>query len=420
MRDDALTVTFPERSAPKVTLMGSTWRTSRTACLTAGGVLVALFAAALPLSGLACQNLNASGGSVPVWASAAFAAVGLVLAWRKPANLVGWIMLGSAFFFAVSEDASYYTVADYGLRHGDLPLGAVALFAQPGWAPGIAALGLLVLVFPDGRVPSARWRWLVWAYLAVATLWIAATVVVTVGALIHHRTQVDSGGNLLLLSGSDPAAGWYNVLQSLYFPLLVVCWLASITSQALSFRRSSGIRRQQLKWLLTGSAVTFAGLGVAVLVSGARTALPAMVIAFLGLPVSIGVAVLRYRLFDIDRIVSRTLAYAIVTGLLVGVYAGLVLLTTEVFGFHTPVAVAASTLVAAALFSPVRRRVQRAVDRRFNRARYDAERTVAAFADRLRDAVNIDAVRDDLAGTAHQALEPAHLSVWVSGPSPGG
>ena len=138
------------------------------------------------------------------------------------------------------------------------------------------------------------------------------------------------------------------------------------------------------------------------------------VIGFLALPVSIGVAVLRYRLFDIDRIVSRTLAYAIVTGLLVGVYAGLVLLTTEVFGFHTPVAVAASTLAAAALFTPVRRRVQRLVDRRFNRARYDAETTVAAFADRLKDAVNLDAARDDLAETVHQALEPAHLSVWVS------
>jgi hypothetical protein len=139
-----------------------------------------------------------------------------------------------------------------------------------------------------------------------------------------------------------------------------------------------------------------------------------MVIFFLALPVSIGVAVLRYRLFDIDRIVSRTLAYAIVTGLLVGVYAGLVLLTTQVFGFHTPVAVAASTLAAAALFTPVRRRVQRVVDRRFNRARYDAETTVSAFADRLKDAVNLDAVRDDLAGTVHSALEPAHLSVWVS------
>jgi hypothetical protein len=380
-----------------------------------GVVLLALFAAAVPLSGLAHQNLNAGGGSVPVWVSAAFAATGWVLAFRRPANPLGWIMLGSAFFFALSEDASYYTVADYGLRHGDLPLGGLALLAQPGWAPGIVLLGLLVLVFPDGRLPSSRWRWLVAAYAAVAALWMAGAVVITVGALADHHTQVDSGGNLLLLGGRDPAAGWWNVLQDLFFPLLIACWLASIASQALSFRRSSGERRQQLKWLLAGSAATLVALGLAALLRGVPWLSDVIgVIGFLALPVSIGVAVLRYRLFDIDRIVSRTLAYAIVTGLLIGVYAGLVLLTTEVFGFHTPVAVAASTLAAAALFTPVRRRVQRLVDRRFNRARYDAETTVAAFADRLKDAVNLDAARDDLAKTVHQALEPAHLSVWVS------
>ena len=380
-----------------------------------GGVLLALFAAAVPLSGLARQNLNAGGGSVPVWVSAAFAAAGWVLAFRRPANPLGWIMLGSAFFFALSEDASYYTVADYGLRHGDLPLGAVALLAQPGWAPGIVLLGLLILLFPDGRLPSSRWRWLAAAYAAVAALWMAGVVVLTVRALADHRTQVDSGGNLLLLSGHDPAAGWWNLVQSLFFPLLFACWLASIASQALSFRRSSGERRQQLKWLLAGSAATLVALGLAALLRSVPWLSDVIgVVGFLALPVSIGVAVLRYRLFDIDRIVSRTLAYAIVTGLLVGVYAGLVLLTTEVFGFHTPVAVAASTLAAAALFSPVRRRVQRLVDRRFNRARYDAEATVAAFADRLKDAVNLDSARDDLAQTVHEALEPAHLSVWVS------
>ena len=122
----------------------------------------------------------------------------------------------------------------------------------------------------------------------------------------------------------------------------------------------------------------------------------------------------RVRLYDIDRIISRTLVYAIVTGLLVGVYALLVLLTTQVFRVHTPVAVAASTLASAALFNPVRRRVQQAVDRRFNRARYDADQTIAAFAARLKDAVDLDSVRDDLAGVVQQALEPAHVSVWIS------
>ena len=140
-------------------------------------------------------------------------------------------------------------------------------------------------------------------------------------------------------------------------------------------------------------------------------------VVFIGvaaLPVSIGVAILKYRLYDIDRIISRTLAYAVVTGLLVGVYAGLVLLATQVLGFHSTVAVAAATLAAAALFNPVRRRVQRLVARRFNRARYDADQTVAVFAARLKDAVDLDSVRGDLAGVVQQALEPAHVSVWVS------
>ena len=133
------------------------------------------------------------------------------------------------------------------------------------------------------------------------------------------------------------------------------------------------------------------------------------------IPVAIGVAVLRYRLYDIDRIISRTVAYAIVTGLLVGVYAGLVLLATQVLRVHTPVAVAVATLAAAALFTPVRRRVQRRVDRRFNRARYDADQIAAAFAARLKDTVDLSSVRDDLTGIVSRALEPAHVSVWISG-----
>jgi hypothetical protein len=133
------------------------------------------------------------------------------------------------------------------------------------------------------------------------------------------------------------------------------------------------------------------------------------------LPVGMGVAILKYRLYEIDRIISRTLAYAIVTGLLVGVYAGLVLLTTQVFRIHTPVAVAASTLAAAALFHPLRRRVQLVVDRRFNRARYDADQTVAAFAARLKDAVDLDSVCRDLTGVVTKALEPAHISVGLAG-----
>jgi hypothetical protein len=143
-----------------------------------------------------------------------------------------------------------------------------------------------------------------------------------------------------------------------------------------------------------------------------------LILGFAALPLSIGIGILKYRLYEIDRIISRTLAYAIVTGLLVGVYAGLVLLATHVLSLRTPVAVAASTLAAVALFSPVRGRVQRAVDRRFNRARCDADQTIAAFAARLKDAVDLASVETDLASVVHEALEPTHVSVWISQRSP--
>ena len=138
-----------------------------------------------------------------------------------------------------------------------------------------------------------------------------------------------------------------------------------------------------------------------------------LVIPTVGIPLACAVAVLKYRLYEIDRIISRTLAYAIVTGLLIGVYTGLVLLATQVFRFHAPVAVAASTLAAAALFTPLRSRVQRRVDRRFNRARYDADQTIGAFAARLKDVVDLDSVQSDLANVIYQVLEPTHVTVWI-------
>jgi hypothetical protein len=394
---------------------------SPATALIIGGLVLALSIAAVPLAGLARQNLNASGGSLPVWITVPLAAVGFVVAWRKPGNALGWVMLGAAAFGALSEDASFYTVADYGLRHGDLPLGWVALLAQPGWAPAIVLFGLAVLLFPDGQPPSSRLRWLVWAYAVVATLWIAGTVELTVGAIVSHHTQVDSGGNLLVLSGADPATRWWNLVQDIFFPLLLTGWLGSLAGQVLSYRRSSGDRRQQLKWLAGGVAAVLVGVvlnrtlseahgivGIAGSVAGAA--------GLLAFPVCMGVAIFRYRLFEIDRLISRTLAYALVTGLLVGVYAGLVLLATHVVSINGPVAVAGSTLAAAALFNPLRRRVQRLVDRRFNRARYDADQTVAAFAVRLKDAVDLDSVRYDLVIAVQQALEPAHVSVWMQPP----
>jgi len=385
-----------------------------------GAALLALAIAAVPLSRLAHQSLNSSGGSLPAWFSAAYGAVGLVVAWRKPGNPLGWIFLLVGLFSAIAEDASFYMVADYRLRHGSLPFGWAAVLTQPAWAPTIALLGVAVLLFPDGRPPSRRWRWVLWAYLAVAALWIGSAAVIAVGTLAGHDVRVDPAGNLVALSGNTAGPdAWFGVVQGVFFPLLTLCWLLSVAGQTVSYARSSGERRQQLKWLLAGAVAGAAGLGLGILLGGAGLPGPVRGIlaltGLLALPVSMAVAVFKYRLFDIDRILSRTLAYTIVTGLLVGVYAGLVLLATRVLTLHTPVAVAAATLAAAALFAPVRRHVQRLVDRRFNRARYDADRTVAAFAARLQDAVDLGTVRDDLLAVVSGSLEPVHLSIWITG-----
>ena len=201
----------------------------------------------------------------------------------------------------------------------------------------------------------------------------------------------------------------------------MVLSLGFIARQVLGWRRSSGENRQQLKWLAGGAAVAIISVIVAVpfSTSGTTTAVREWLdnlawSGFAALPVSMGVAILKYRLYDIDRIISRTLAYAVVTGVLVGGYAGVVLLATQVLSVSSPVAVAASTLAAAALFNPLRRWVQRAVDRRFNRARYDADRTIAAFAARLTGAIDLGTVQADLTSVVHQALEPAHVSLWIS------
>ena len=393
---------------------------SSAIALIGGGLVLALVVVDAPLARLAHQGLNASGGSSPVWFSAALGVVGFVVASRKPRNPLGWILLGGAMFSSLSQDASFYAVADYRLRHGTLPFGWVAVLAQPGWAAGIVLAGLAVLLFPDGRLPSPRWLWVLWLYLAAATVYLVGVLIASARAIAGHDIRVDASGNLLVLSHPTGSSAWWGVVEAIFLPLLAVCWTGSVVGQAASYRRSSGERRQQLKWLLAGSAIAGFGIPLAVWLStrhGILAGLAAGIagaVGLLGIPVCMGVAILRYRLFDIDRLVSRTLGYAIVTGLLVGVYAGIVLLATRVVSINEPVAVAGSTLAVAALFNPLRRRVQRAVDRRFNRTRYDADRTVAGFAATVQDAVDLDSVRDDLATVVQQALEPAHVSVWVN------
>jgi len=347
--------------------------------------------------------------------------VGFVVARRQPGNPLGWMLLALVALLLLSGVGADYAWLSYQVGH-HLPLAVVGVFLAPGWVWLFVTLPLVILLFPDGRLPSPRWRPVLWAYLAIAASWLVSIYAVTVQAIAAGEIHLVAGGDLRAVDDPAGSSAWLGSVEGLILPVLAMFWLAFVAGQVLAWRRADGERRQQLKWLMSGAAVCGAALAITVVMStldtSASPAVQAVIdvatIGIAALPASIGVAILKYRLYDIDRIISRTLGYAIVTGLLVGLYAGLVQLATRVLSFHSSVAVAASTLAAAALFNPLRRRVQLMVDRRFNRARYDADRTVAAFAARLKDAVDLDSVRDDLAGVVQDALEPVHVSVWVS------
>ena len=383
-----------------------------------GGVAVALLAALIPLSVLA-QLLGE--GVVALVIGVPCTAVGFVVARRQPRNPLGWLFLVIAIFLFVPTVGGDYAYLNYELGHR-LPFAAAGLAVDQLWSEGLALFIVAILLFPDGRLPSPFWRWALRVWCAVFMVLIVGLVVATAGALDAHPVRIDTSGGLVAI---DNPVGWFAVVNHGCLIILFVLSFAFIGRQVLSWRRSSGERRQQLKWLASGAAVSVASLVLAVIFASS-SGTSANVRQWLGnlawfglaaLPVSIGVAILRYRLYEIDRIISRTLAYALVTGMLIGVFGGLVLLTTDVLSLSSPVAVAASTLAAAALFNPLRQRVQRVVDRRFNRTRYNADRTVAAFAARLNDAVDVTAVRDDLTTVVQQTLEPAHVSLWISPPA---
>jgi hypothetical protein len=348
-------------------------------------------------------------------------AAGLVVARAQPRNPVGWLLLASALGLALGYAGGSYAVLIYRQGHRALPFGPVAVLLNLLWAPGIVTFGLIVLLFPDGRL-TRGWRRVMWAYLAVAGCWPAAIYAVAISTIAGHRIQLDSGGGLTVIDSPAGNAAWLGTLEQLILPLIVAFWVLILARQAARYRRATGEERAQLKWLLWGSIVFMLSGTVTVLASTLEPNPSAVVqvaevialVALNAFPLSIGVAILKYRLYEIDRVISRTLAYVIVTGLLVGCYAGVVALGTDVLPFRGSVAVAASTLVVAALFNPLRRRVQHAVDRRFNRARYDAELTVAAFAARLQDAVDPAAVQADLLGAVQRSLEPVHASGWLS------
>jgi len=361
------------------------------------------------------------------------AGTGRLITSRVPGNAIGWLLglIGLTVVFSLL--AEQYAVYGLATAPGSLPA-AKLVGSTAGGAAGLTVILLLVLVllFPDGRLPSRRWRPVLWAIFVVAVGWMAQG--------LQAGTRI-GGGLTNALNGAKasypnpvaiiPRYSFFSDLFAVIFVLGIITGLLVVAS-VFARRRHAGIeRRKQLAWLgYVGvmAAVWAAALTLASVIAPgpANGWLGTLLWSFLtltpvlGIPLACTVAVLKYRLYEIDRIISRTLAYAIVTGLLLGVYAGLVLLATQVLGFHRSVAVAVSTLVAAALFTPLRSRVQRLVDRRFNRTRYDADRTVAAFTARLKEAVDHEAVRADLLGVVQRSLEPAHVALWVQASSSSG
>ena len=339
----------------------------------------------------------------------AFATVGALLAWKKPGNPIGWLLSGSGLAYAVGGFSQLLIHFPRTRTLGNW-LGWT-------WLLGLGLCVLVVLLFPAGSLPSRRWRPVAWAAGAGLAGWVLGN------AFAPTITSADPHvPNPVGVTGAPGKI--FAVMVGASLALIAATGLAAVLSLVFRYRKAQAAERAQLRWLVYAGAlivVAFFADTVAEQITGPGTTANNLQNAVSSggaalIPVAIGVAVLRYRLYDIDRIISRTLAYAIVTGLLVGVYAGLVLLATEVLRFRTPVAVAAATLAAAALFTPVRRRVQSRVDRRFNRARYDADQIAAAFATRLKNTVDLGSVRDDLTGIVSRALEPTHVSVWISRP----
>ena len=382
-----------------------------SAAALAGGAMLLLAAALVALSFLARRP---GYPLLPIMIAIPTAAVGVLVARHQPRNPNGWLLLGIAAALLLSTAAGAYSLLIYHLGR-DLPLGPVGLVLYQLWSPALALFSLVILLFPDGHLPSPQWRWAVWAYGLLCGGYLALLIAVAVDAISGHRIRIDGYGGLTIV---DYPAGRFAVAQSIILVLTVVLGVGFAVRQLLSWRRSSGLRRQQLKWLMFGAAICVICAGLSVPGYSVSSGIWAWLNSFLSigvvaLPISIGVAILRYRLYEIDRLISRTVAYTAVTGLLIGVYAAVVTMAHAVVSFRSPLAVAVATLAAVALFNPLRHRVQRVVDRRFNRAHYDAEATIAAFAARMQDAADLDEVHRDLLTVAYQVLEPARISVWV-------
>ena len=355
----------------------------------------------------------------------AFPLVGALIASRRPRNPVGWILLADGLLWMTSDMLDSYSV--YGLaRPGSLPfpLGAAAINNWL-WVPSVGLLATYVfLLFPNGRLPSRRWRPLAWLSGVV----IAS---VSLGVALSPGPLEGLGG---FQNPFELLKPWMMPVFWAVLPLLPLCILASAASLVFRYRRSRGEERQQIKWI--AFAASFVGLSymIAMVLSfvfpseswfapGSPLWLDLVayeaLFSFVAIPIAVGVAVLKYRLYDIDRIINRTLVYGALTALLAATYFGGVTGAQAIFRTLTgqeeqpQLAIVVSTIVIAALFTPLRRRIQSFIDRRFYRRNYDARKTLESFSATLRDETDLKALNDELVGVVRETMQPAHVSLWL-------
>jgi hypothetical protein len=384
-------------------------------------IALGLLAFALNVAGLVLVALSgeSTGQLIRTMALLPTVAVGMLVAVRRPGNPLGWLLLEAGLLFSVNAGSVAYSILDYRFHQGALPLGRLALALQPAWAGGLVLITGILWLFPDGHLPSGRWRRVGGILFATGLLFAVGLFAAWSIAATARTVHVDASGSPAAIDHPAGSALVWVGVENVGFYALLLSWVVWLAVQVPKYRKSSGDRRLQLKWLYSGATVFIVCLTASVLQPNDPTITWRVISAVVApgvaaLPVALGIGILKFRLYEIDRIISRTLSYALVTGLIIGVYIGVVTLATRVLPFSGQVGVAASTLIAAVLFNPLRKRVQRVADRRFNRAHYDAEATVAAFAGRLRESVDLPSIQNELAAAVHQAFEPTHVSVWLS------
>ena len=335
-----------------------------------------------------------------------FATVGAIVASRRPDNRLGWLYLAIgllAAFTAIGgalEDAHYPPSGP-----GRLALVMLYALANLAWYPTLGLLATLsILWFPDGRPPTRGWRWAE-ILVAVGIAGVTLSFALVPGPLNGKGTP----DNPIGIPGANDILG---VVQSVFDLVFLVSILASVASFVVRFRRSSGVERQQLRWFLVGALVLGLGIVISIVFNPPGNLMFALTTS--AVPLAAGIAITRYHLYDLDRLISRAVAYIALTAVLVAVYAGLVVGIGTLTGrTDSPVLIAGATLAVAALVRPVLRRVKGVVDRRFYRRRYDAQRALEAFAANLRDEVALEQVRAQLLGTVQETLQPLAASVWL-------